>query len=76
VLWECGGKLSAEAIKAEVIQKVYAFIAPKLIGGTMAYTPVGDLGKTLMTSATELERVTWHSLPPDFLVVGYLKKLL
>ncbi len=74
VLWECGGKLSASAIKADVIQKVYAFIAPKIVGGTMPYTPVGDLGNALMTSALELERVTWQSMPPDFLVVGYLKR--
>ena len=76
VLWECGGKLSAKAIAAGAVQKIYAFIAPKIIGGAMGYTPVGDLGNELMTSAVELERVTWQSIPPDFLVVGYLKKQL
>lgn len=33
VLWECGGRLSAEAIKDGCVQKVHAFIAPKIVGG-------------------------------------------
>jgi len=76
VLWECGGRLSAKAIAAGAVQQVYAFIAPKIIGGVRGFTPVGDLGNALMTSAIELEQVTWHSIPPDFLVVGYLKRRL
>jgi diaminohydroxyphosphoribosylaminopyrimidine deaminase (EC 3.5.4.26)/5-amino-6-(5-phosphoribosylamino)uracil reductase (EC 1.1.1.193) len=76
VLWECGGKLSAAAIASGVVQKVYAFIAPKIIGGVKGFSPVGDLGNQLMTSAIELERVTWHSTPPDIVVVGYLRRRL
>jgi diaminohydroxyphosphoribosylaminopyrimidine deaminase/5-amino-6-(5-phosphoribosylamino)uracil reductase len=35
VLWECGGTLAAAAIADKVVQKVWAFIAPKLIGVSM-----------------------------------------
>ena len=75
VLWECGGTLAAEAIASRVIQKVYAFIAPKIIGGVNAPTPVADLGLTQMPDALMLERVSWQAIGSDFLVIGYLSQV-
>lgn len=73
VLWECGGQLAAQAIADGSIQKVLAFIAPKIIGGSTAPSPVGDLGLTQMTDALMLERVTWRAIGADLLVEGYLE---
>jgi diaminohydroxyphosphoribosylaminopyrimidine deaminase / 5-amino-6-(5-phosphoribosylamino)uracil reductase len=73
VLWECGGTLAAQAILENAVQKILAFIAPKIIGGTTAPSPVGDLGLTQMTNALNLERVTWRSIGVDLLIEGYLK---
>lgn len=72
VLWECGGTLAAQAIADGAVQKVLAFIAPKLIGGVVAPSPIGDLGLTFMTEAIQLERLQWRSLGIDLLVEGYL----
>ncbi|MFM7407731.1 MAG: bifunctional diaminohydroxyphosphoribosylaminopyrimidine deaminase/5-amino-6-(5-phosphoribosylamino)uracil reductase RibD [Cuspidothrix sp.] len=72
VLWECGGILAASAIAQGAVQKIMAFIAPKIIGGDYAPTPVGDLGLTNMTEALPLERVTWRIVGADCLVEGYL----
>ncbi|NET57487.1 MAG: bifunctional diaminohydroxyphosphoribosylaminopyrimidine deaminase/5-amino-6-(5-phosphoribosylamino)uracil reductase RibD [Symploca sp. SIO2E6] len=72
VLWECGGTLAASAITDGTVQKVLAFIAPKIIGGKFAPSPVGDLGLATMTDALNLERVTWRQLGSDYLVEGYL----
>jgi diaminohydroxyphosphoribosylaminopyrimidine deaminase/5-amino-6-(5-phosphoribosylamino)uracil reductase len=72
VLWECGGTLAASAIAQGAIQKILAFIAPKIIGGNHAPTPVGDLGLTTMTEALLLERVRWCVVGSDCLVEGYL----
>jgi diaminohydroxyphosphoribosylaminopyrimidine deaminase / 5-amino-6-(5-phosphoribosylamino)uracil reductase len=72
VLWECGGTLAASAIKQGAVQKVLAFIAPKIIGGNLAPTPVGDLGFTTMTEALSLERVEMRFIGTDCLVEGYL----
>lgn len=72
VLWECGGTLAARAIAEGAVQKVMAFIAPKIIGGVTAPAPVGDLGLTQMTDAIKLERVQWRSIGVDLLVEGYL----
>lgn len=75
VLWECGGILAANAITQGAIQKVLAFIAPKIIGGSDAPTPVGELGFAAMTEALQLERVTVKLVDSDFLIEGYLPQL-
>ena len=72
VLWECGGLLAAEAIKDGVIDKLWAFVAPKLVGGTTAPGPVGDLGIQRMDQALALERTTWRTLGDDLLLEAYL----
>ena len=72
VLWECGGTLAANAIAQGAIQKILAFIAPKIIGGSNAPTPVGDLGLTTMTEALSLERVEVRVVGADCLIEGYL----
>ena len=75
VLWECGGTLSARAIADGSVQKVLAFIAPKIVGGKNASFPVGDLGFNKMTEALQLERVRWNIVGEDCLLEGYLPKL-
>jgi diaminohydroxyphosphoribosylaminopyrimidine deaminase / 5-amino-6-(5-phosphoribosylamino)uracil reductase len=72
VLWECGGLLAASAIAQGAVQKVFAFIAPKIVGGVHAPTPVGDLGFSSMTEALSLERVEIRVVGSDCLVEGYL----
>jgi diaminohydroxyphosphoribosylaminopyrimidine deaminase/5-amino-6-(5-phosphoribosylamino)uracil reductase len=72
VLWECGGVLASSAIAAGAVQKVYAFIAPKLIGGFDAPGPVASLGHTEMTQALHLQRTKIVTIGKDLLVTGYL----
>jgi diaminohydroxyphosphoribosylaminopyrimidine deaminase/5-amino-6-(5-phosphoribosylamino)uracil reductase len=72
VLWECGGTLAARAIADGTIQKVMAFIAPKIIGGTDALSPVGNLGFSLMTEALPLSQVTTQIIDSDIVIEGYL----
>ncbi|MBD2176262.1 bifunctional diaminohydroxyphosphoribosylaminopyrimidine deaminase/5-amino-6-(5-phosphoribosylamino)uracil reductase RibD [Pseudanabaena sp. FACHB-1998] len=72
VLWECGGRLGAAAIKAQMVQKIYAFIAPKLIGGFEAPSPIDDLDLRLMTQAINLSRTQFQQIDADFLITGYV----
>jgi diaminohydroxyphosphoribosylaminopyrimidine deaminase/5-amino-6-(5-phosphoribosylamino)uracil reductase len=44
VLWECGPELAAAAMQQGCVQQLAAVLAPKLLGGQAARTPVGDLG--------------------------------
>ncbi|MFQ4139537.1 bifunctional diaminohydroxyphosphoribosylaminopyrimidine deaminase/5-amino-6-(5-phosphoribosylamino)uracil reductase RibD [Nodosilinea sp. PGN35] len=72
VLWECGGILAAQAIQDGVIDKLWAFVAPKLVGGVAAPSPIGDLGIHRMDLALPLKHTTWRSLGDDLLLEGYL----
>ncbi|KAJ0014569.1 hypothetical protein Pint_21268 [Pistacia integerrima] len=73
ILWECGGKLAASAISSGVIHKVFAFVAPKIIGGKNAPTPVGELGMVEMSQALDLTDVCYEQVGPDMLVSGFLQ---
>lgn len=70
VLWECGGNLAAQAVQQGLVQKVYAFIAPKIVGG-IGISPIGDLGIVKMGEAKVLERVQVQTIGSDILVTGY-----
>jgi diaminohydroxyphosphoribosylaminopyrimidine deaminase/5-amino-6-(5-phosphoribosylamino)uracil reductase len=74
VLWECGGTLAARAIAAQSIQKVMAFIAPKIIGGPKSFSPIGELGFEQMTQALALTEVKTKFLGEDILIEGYLAR--
>ena len=56
ILLEGGGELNGAALEAGIVQKVYAFIAPKLIGGG-AKGPVGawDLRNVRARALTDIE---------------------
>ncbi|KAI6682619.1 hypothetical protein NL676_036500 [Syzygium grande] len=75
ILWECGGTLAASAISSGVIHKVYAFVAPKIIGGKNAPSPVGELGMVEMTQALDLIDVCYEQVGPDMLVSGFLQPI-
>ena len=70
VLWECGSTLAARAIADGVIQKIYAFIAPKIIGAGLE--AIADLGKTQMTEAINLTNTEFQAIGTDYLITGYL----
>jgi diaminohydroxyphosphoribosylaminopyrimidine deaminase/5-amino-6-(5-phosphoribosylamino)uracil reductase len=72
VLWECGGNLSAAAIGQGVIQKVIAFVAPKIIGGEQAPTPVANLGSVNMDEALLLKNIHTYMIDRDIVIEGYL----
>ena len=66
VLWECGPALAAAALQEGCVQEVAAVIAPKLLGGEPARTPLGRLGVERMADVAHLatEDVGW--LDGDF----------
>jgi diaminohydroxyphosphoribosylaminopyrimidine deaminase/5-amino-6-(5-phosphoribosylamino)uracil reductase len=59
VLWECGPELAAAALRQGCVQELAVVIAPRLLGGLAARTPLGNLGLEgldLVPSWRELER--------------------
>lgn len=72
VLIEGGGALHWAALEAGIVQKVQAYIAPKLIGGADAKTPVGGAGFARMADAPALHDTRLTPLGDDLLWEGYL----
>ena len=70
VLVEGGSEVHGAFIDAELGERVYAFIAPKIIGGKDAIGPVGGAGKTDMAQALKLHDVECKQLGADFLITG------
>ena len=74
VLVEGGSEIHAGFLQAGLVDKVYTIIAPKIIGGSTAKSPVGDLGIDYMSAALQLEDLTVEKLQQDVLITGYLKR--
>lgn len=74
VLIEGGSELNFSAIEEGIVDKIYTFIAPKIIGGSSAKTPVGGLGKTSMEEAITLSNITIHQFDQDIMLEGYIKR--
>jgi len=70
VLWECGPELAATALGQGCVQQLAAVIAPKLLGGLAARTPLGDLGLSALNEAQVLQQQTLELLGNDWLLTG------
>lgn len=71
LLVEGGGTVLGAFFAQGLVDKVLAFIAPLIIGGREAPTPVGSPGVDRLAQALRLERVEVRRLGPDVLVSGY-----
>ena len=71
VILEGGGTLNWSALQAGIVQKVQAYVAPKLFGGTEAKTPVEGQGFQTPADAVELTRTKITALGLDWLIEGY-----
>lgn len=71
VLIEGGGEITASAWEQNLLDKIYAFIGNKLIGGGDAKTPLGGKGIANMAQAKPLKIHEIKQLGSDLLVVAY-----
>jgi diaminohydroxyphosphoribosylaminopyrimidine deaminase/5-amino-6-(5-phosphoribosylamino)uracil reductase len=62
-------------LEAGAVDKVLAFIAPKLVGGREALSPIGGLGLDRMDCAVELATPEWTVLGRDVLLTAYVEPL-
>lgn len=69
VLVEGGGELAAAFLDSGLADRVAFFVAPLLVGGRGAPTPVGGPGRPL-ERAVRLQRVQTSSLGEDWLIEG------
>lgn len=74
ILVEGGGSIHGNMIKTGLVNRVYAYIAPKLIGGKRALSPVGGEGISYMQDAICLENHKILKLGEDYCICGDIKK--
>ena len=68
VLWECGPALATVALQQGCVQELAVVIAPKLLGGTLARTSLGELGFLEMDQVISLSQVAVEPLGIDLLL--------
>ncbi len=74
VLVEGGGCLLGSLFDAAAFDEVYGFVAPKLIGGTDAPSPLAGRGCLNMDQAITLEGVRLELIDSDILVQGRIPR--
>ena len=72
VLWECGPSLASAAISQGCVQELVVLVAPKLLGGVPARTPLAELGLTAIDEALPLKAKLLKKLDEDWLINVHL----
>lgn len=72
---EAGSKVNWGALDSEVVDKVFFYYAPKILGGMQSLPIAGGLGRRRRADAILLEDVKLHPVAPEeFAVEAWLKK--
>ena len=71
VLVEGGESVLGSFFDERLVDKVYAFQAPILIGGKKAVTAIGGEGISTITEAIKLKHVTFKRFEDNLLSIGY-----
>ena len=74
VLIEGGAEVNFSAFKEGIVDKVYTFIAPKIMGGIGSKTPVGGSGVKEIDQCFKLEFTNFEKLSEDFYLEAYVRK--
>ncbi len=67
---EGGSSMLGAFLDAGYADRLYAFIAPKIIGGSKALTPIGGVGFDLVADGYKLHDVEMKQLGEDFMITG------
>jgi diaminohydroxyphosphoribosylaminopyrimidine deaminase / 5-amino-6-(5-phosphoribosylamino)uracil reductase len=72
ILLEGGGTINWSALEAGIVDKAMFFIAPKIVGGYGAVTPVEGVGISQMRDAFKLKDISCNKFGEDTLIEGYI----
>lgn len=73
LLVEGGGSIHGAFFDQQLVDKIYLFAAPKLVGGHLAPGMIGGVGMQEMKEAVPVEDLTVERIGKDFLFIGYPK---
>lgn len=71
VLVEGGAEINASILQHHLTHKIYAFIAPIIIGGQNSKSAFGSKGFQKLSEAPKLKNITYKNLDTDLLMEGY-----
>lgn len=74
ILVEGGATLSGSFVAKKLVDKVYFFITPKIVGGKEAKTPVAGTGILNLQEALTLKDIQIEKLEEDILIIGRVDK--
>ncbi|HIU63869.1 MAG TPA: bifunctional diaminohydroxyphosphoribosylaminopyrimidine deaminase/5-amino-6-(5-phosphoribosylamino)uracil reductase RibD [Candidatus Avacidaminococcus intestinavium] len=74
VLVEGGSLVHGSFCDAALVEKVYAFIAPKIIGGLNAKTAIGGTGCATIQAGLTFKELTQEKLGCDYLFTGRVER--
>jgi len=72
LLVEGGSTVHASFVSEGLVDKVYAYVAPSLIGGREAPSPLGGTGVEHLAEAVRLRELDATRLGADLLITGYV----
>ena len=71
LLVEGGGSVHGAFFDHGLVDKVYAFVAPVMVGGETSLSPVEGQGVAVMADAWRLADTRIEQIGPDWLIIGY-----
>ena len=70
---EAGSKVNWTAFETGVVDRIFFYYGPKILGGLEALPLAGGIGRRRRADAIRIHGVTVHPIPPDeFAVEGYV----
>jgi diaminohydroxyphosphoribosylaminopyrimidine deaminase/5-amino-6-(5-phosphoribosylamino)uracil reductase len=72
LLVEGGSTVHASFVSEGLVDKIYAYVAPSLIGGREAPSPLGGIGVEHLAEAVRLRELDATRLGADLLITGYV----
>jgi diaminohydroxyphosphoribosylaminopyrimidine deaminase / 5-amino-6-(5-phosphoribosylamino)uracil reductase len=68
---ESGSKVNWAALEAQIVDRIFFYYAPKILGGMQSLPVAGGSGRRRRIDAIRLQNIRLHSIPPDeFAVEG------
>jgi diaminohydroxyphosphoribosylaminopyrimidine deaminase/5-amino-6-(5-phosphoribosylamino)uracil reductase len=75
LLIEAGSKLNWAALESGIVDKIFFYYAPKILGGMESLPMAGGTGRRRRMDAILLERIQVHPISGDeFAVEGYVRE--
>ena len=75
VLLEAGAELNGAALDAGLVDKVFLYYAPKILGGSDSLPMAKGRGVRAMRDALGVQDIRRYDFGPDFAVEGYLRDI-